>query len=84
MKQLIFSVYDEKAQTYSTPVFLPHKGLAVREFSDVVKDKNSALAKHPDDYKMMCLGEFDNVSGFISAFVQPEFICSAVEFVDVK
>lgn len=79
---LVFSVFDEKAQVYSTPVFLPHKGLAVREFSDVVKDKNSALAKHPSDYKLCLLGEFDNVSGGFLACPQPEFVCSAIEFVD--
>lgn len=83
MKVLVFSVFDEKAVTYSNPIFLPHKGLAIREFSDVVKDESSVLAKHPADYRLCCLGEFDNVSGILIPFVQPEFVCSASEFVDV-
>lgn len=83
MKMLIFSVYDEKAQSYASPVFLAHKGLAIREFSDVCRDKNSSIYKHASDYKVYCLGEFDNVSGIIKSNVVPEFICSAVEFLDL-
>ena len=82
MKLQIFSVYDEKAAVFGTPIFLPHKGIAVREFSDIVLDKSSSIGKHPSDYKLMLLGEFDNVSGVFEGKAIPELVCTAVEFVN--
>jgi len=80
MKLQIFSVYDEKAAVFGTPIFLSHKGIAVREFSDIALDKNSAIGKHPGDYKLMLLGDFDNVSGMFSGLPIPELVCTAIEF----
>ena len=45
MKLQIFSVYDDKAAVFGTPIFLPHKGIAVREFSDIALDKSSSIDK---------------------------------------
>ena len=55
MKLQIFSVFDEKAQTFSKPMFMAHKGEALRAFQDVSKDENSMICKHAEDYKLYCL-----------------------------
>ena len=58
------------------------KGIAVLEISDIALDKNSSIGKHPSDYKLMLLGEFDNVSGVFEGKAIPELVCTAVEFVN--
>lgn len=80
MVNLVFSVFDEKGKFFSTPLFMPHKGLAIREFSDVARDQKSHIFKHASDYKLYCLGEFDNVSGQFLSYNQPEFLCNASDF----
>ena len=70
MKMKMFSVYDIKAEAFMVPWFMPAQGQAVRAFADLVEDKNSMVGKHPGDYRLTLLGEFDDSSG--------EFIPSGV------
>ena len=79
----IFSINDVKAASFGQPFFAMNKGIAVRMFSDLVNDKNSMVSKHPDDFKLYMLGEFDDNSGGLSPVAQPEFLHSASEFVNV-
>lgn len=79
----IFSINDVKALSFGQPFFAVNKGIAVRMFSDLVNDKNSMVSKHPDDFKLYMLGEFDDNSGGLSPVAQPEFLHSASEFVNV-
>lgn len=63
MKMKMFSVYDIKAEAFMVPWFMPAQGQAVRAFSDLVQDKNSMVGKHPGDYKLVLIGEFDDGNG---------------------
>lgn len=80
----IYAVYDIKAQAYSNPFFLPHNGQALRGFSDHVQDEKSAVAKHPEDYKLYQLGTFDDVSGLFTAEKVPVFLANASDFVAIN
>ena len=83
-KLLVLAVYDEKAKTYGNPVFEANKGLAVRGFSEAVSAENSFLAKHAGDFKLYCLGEYDNENGKFKSYNVPEFVCHASDFIKVK
>jgi len=83
MKMKVYSVFDEKAKVFSPPFFMPHNGQAMREFGDLAVDKSTVIAKHPSDYKLYCLAEFDNVSGGFVGLPQPEFLAHASDFVDI-
>jgi len=63
MDLLAFSVYDAKAEAYLRPFFAESKGLAVRSFADAVNDPQSGMFKHPADYTLFLVGEFDQRSG---------------------
>lgn len=78
----VFSIFDEKAQVFSNPFFMPHTGMATRAFSDLVNDGQSNVAKHPSDFKLYQIGEFDDVAGLLTAVPQPVFVNSAIEFVE--
>ena len=81
MKLQIFAVFDVKAEVYSSPSFLPNRGLALRSLSDIVADPSTGISQHPEDYSLYKLGEFDNVSGVITPVSGvPELIARASEF----
>jgi len=80
----IFSIYDDKAQVYSNPFFMPHVGMATRAFADLVIDGQSNISKHPSDFKLYQIGEFDDVSGEVISSNKPIFINAAIEFVEKR
>lgn len=67
MKTIGFSIYDAKAECYGPPFFAPAVGQAVRHFGDLCRDPQSSIAKHPDDYRLYKIGEFDDSTGVIGA-----------------
>lgn len=82
MKVTIVSTYDEKAGAFSQPMFYPKKEAARRAFSDATADKQTMLSKHPSDYKLYKIGEFDELTGELINCPQPEYICCGSDFVE--
>lgn len=62
MIQNVFAIYDQKANAYLTPFFLPTAAMAVRVFSDCVNSDDHQFGKHPNDYTLWHLGTFDDVT----------------------
>jgi hypothetical protein len=57
----MFTVYDSKAEAFLPPFFMNAKGSAIRSFADTCNDPQHAFYKHPDDYTLFHLGQFDDV-----------------------
>lgn len=72
----IFAVYDRKVEAYLQPMFMQTVGQAVRGFSDACKDDKSNLSKHPEDFVLEQLGEFDDHSGEIRQIAEIHKICA--------
>lgn len=62
----VYSVYDLKAKAFLSPFFLPQDAMAVRALIDAVEDPNHQFAKHPEDYQLFRLGQFDDELGVLS------------------
>ena len=62
----MFAIYDSKAETYLLPYYFQYEGQATRMFSDWVNDPNHPFGKHPDDYTLYSIGEYDDNTGTIS------------------
>jgi len=62
-KLIVFSVYDSKVTEYTSPFFVKHRGEAMRMWSDIVNDGQSAICRHPEDFSLMELGEWDTNTG---------------------
>lgn len=61
----VFSVYDSKSQVFSSPFFSPQIGSALRSFSDAVNDSQTPFFRHPTDFVLYQVGEWDdNLGGF--------------------
>lgn len=80
----VFSVFDEKSAFFGQPFFLPHNGVALRSFSDLVSDPQTSVNRHPEDFKLYLIGTFDDNSGGLTSLAQPEFLANATDYVKVK
>lgn len=80
MIQQIFSVFDEKANAYLPPFYLPEIGMAKRTFQDCVNSESHAFGKHPEDYTLLHMGEFDDTSGAFSVFDKKVSLGLGVEY----
>lgn len=67
MKFKIFSVYDIAAENFNTPMFMAAKGQAIRAFDDEVNREGSQIGKHPVDYELFYIGEYDDESSNITS-----------------
>ncbi|QCQ84806.1 nonstructural protein [Blackfly microvirus SF02] len=65
MRLIICSVFDSKVGAFSPPFFVKTRGEAIRSFTDACKDSSLPFTKHPADYRLFFLGEFDDVSGVV-------------------
>lgn len=81
---LVYSIYDEKSLTYSTPFFQLTDGIAHRMFSDLVNDPSTTPYKHPGDFKLYWLGYFDEKNGSFTINEQPTYLGSGLDYIDVK
>lgn len=64
-----FSIRDVQVGLYNRPYYMLSQGQAVRSFTDEINrpSDDNPMYKHPSDYELYWLGEFDEESGqFIS------------------
>jgi len=66
MKRVVCAVFDTATQLFGQPIFVPHRGQALRSFGDEVNNKQSAIGAHPDDYVLHELATFDDETGEFS------------------
>lgn len=72
-----FAIRDIQIGLYNRPYFLVSKGQAIRSFTDECNrpSDDNPMYKHPSDYELFYLGEYDEESGlFVS--MNPEFVLS--------
>ncbi len=65
MKQKMFTVLDTKAMAYLPPFFLPNEAVAKRVFGDMATDQTHQFGKHPEDFSMYYLGEFEDMTSVV-------------------
>ena len=63
MNLKIFAIHDIKADLYGPPFYMTTQGEALRAFSDLADDPQTTVGRHPGDYRLMLIGEWDNVKG---------------------
>lgn len=78
----IFSLFDKKAGAYMHPFNFHNKAQALRAVEDNMRDEKSAIARHPADYSLYCVGEWNETSGILTAYKTPDFIEEAVNFLN--
>jgi hypothetical protein len=82
MKLGIFSVFDDAIKAFNAPMFMRHRGEAIRSFTQAANDPASNLMKFSKDYHLYCLGEFDDTTGTFFPLDPPERVVSGLEVVE--
>lgn len=80
--QLCFTVHDQKAETFMPPFFVPSRGLAIRAFEDCINSEDHHFGKHPADYTLFYLGNFDTDTGSFLTDEAKHPIGNGVEFIN--
>lgn len=83
-KLKIYAVYDKKSVAYNNPFYFPQKGQAIRGFEDAVNDPNSMLNKHPEDFALFEIGEWNDTTGVITPLPNPIPVEEALNVIKSK
>lgn len=59
----IIAVYDKKVGMFDNPFVVRHIGDAVREWSIVKTDEKNKYGKHPADFDLFQIGEYNEATG---------------------
>lgn len=78
-----FAILDSKADAFMTPFFFHSTGQAVRAFKDLANDGQSMVHRHPDDYRLFCIGSFDDSVALLSSLERPEPLGFASDYRDM-
>jgi len=73
----MYSVKDEKVNTFGVPFCQPNDVQASRMLSRAVNDKDLQLSMYPEDFSLYQIAIFDDEDGKVTAN-QPKLICSAI------
>lgn len=58
-----YSIFDQKALQYHPPFFTSTDGAAVRSLLDLVSDVQTTIGRHPSDYVLYYVGDYDDQKG---------------------
>jgi hypothetical protein len=74
----IYAIKDAKS-TYMPCTVDVNDATAIRNFEHAVRQPDSLLASHPNDFAFFKVGEYDNESGVISPVFPPMQLCDAAQ-----
>jgi hypothetical protein len=80
MRFRLFSVFDVKAKAYLSPFACGEQGQAERLFADAINDREHMFGKHPEDYSLFEIADFDDSSGVVTP-VAPTLVGQALQYV---
>lgn len=80
----VFCVYDSKVEAYMSPFFMHSRGQAIRSFTDTLADPSTQFSKHPGDFTLFELGEYDDSTAKFSMLNTPLSLGVASEFLAVQ
>lgn len=62
----VFAVRDRAVDSFGQPIFSVAAGAVVRSFTDEIRKDGTEFNRHPDDYDLYELGEFEQSTGVFS------------------
>lgn len=81
MIQNVCAVFDQAAQVFGRPIFVPRLEVARRSFVDEVNRAaaDNQLHNHPEDFALYAIGTFDDSNALLVSLDKPSLICRAKE-----
>jgi len=63
MRMFVYTIFDSATAAYMRPFFMQSDGQATRAFSDIANDPDHDIGKHPEDYSLYRIGQWDDQKG---------------------
>lgn len=82
-KLQLLAVRDRQLDAFLRPFAAQSIGQAVRSFRDEINNNQSDMNKHPEDYELYHLGEFQDDTGVITA-TKPLQVALATNLIERK
>ncbi len=79
MKHSVFTIYDSKVDAFLPPFYMQTKPAAIRAITDTMNDPSHQFAKHPEDYTLFYLGQFDDGTATFDLEKTPISLCLLLE-----
>lgn len=76
----VYTVWDSASDAFLQPFYTQSKGQAIRSFTDAANDSGHQFCKHPEDFTLFELGEFNEQDAKFVLHPSPVSIGLAVEF----
>lgn len=86
MKMRLYSIFDSKLASFDRPFVMLTDAAAIRSFRDAVNDRsnpNNQWAKHPEDFSLFFVGEFEDDLGKLQGYT-PLSLVTASAVVDLS
>lgn len=79
-----YTLYDCKALTYSPPFYATAHGQAVRLTMDLANDLQTTVGRHPADFSLFCVGQWNDATGGLLPADNREHISDVLSLVANK
>lgn len=76
----VFSLYDSKAKAFGPPAHISTVGLAIRGLQNAVEAREGDLGKHPEDFVLYEIAEWDDNTGEFINKNPHNLTCLAADF----
>lgn len=76
----VCAMYDSKARAFAPPFTVVHLDIALRVFTDVANMPNHQCSKHPEDFSLFHLGNFNDETAEFKLLPQPAVLGIAAQF----
>jgi hypothetical protein len=63
VQRIMVSVYDKKAEEFQGLFLVPSLNVAIRMFIDTLSDSETVMCKHPADFALYQVGNFEIACG---------------------
>lgn len=83
MKQRLYTIQDKKSLLNNPPFAQNNNAEAIRSFADLVRDKNTTISKHPEDYNLWAIAEWDNITCQIES-IEKLLLANGEDFINKK
>lgn len=64
----IFLLKDDKSETYGPPIVEQTRGILIRNIQEGLEQRQAVWAKHPQDFTLFEIGEYDPRTGNIHMY----------------
>jgi hypothetical protein len=65
MFKSVYSVYDNKAKLFGQPFYAINHHVAIRDFAYAANTPDNEIGRHPTDYSLFCIGDYDDSTGIL-------------------